>query len=85
VVNDGFRVNVYDVNRRRALTIRPANFNTLAGRGGSLLFQRTAYPFGRSVNNSPPQAKITIVNLETVANSIQFGFYGFIVPGYQQP
>jgi hypothetical protein len=80
----GFRVMVYDVNRRRALTIRPVNFNTLAGQGSAPLFQRRPYPFGKSVNNNPPMAKITIVNLEAVANTIQFGFYGMIVPGYVQ-
>jgi hypothetical protein len=84
-VRGGFRVMVYDVNRRRALTIRPVNFNTLAGQGSAPLFLRRPYPFGKSVNNSPPQAKITLVNLETVANSIQFGFYGVIAPGYTQP
>lgn len=81
----GFRVMVYDVNRRKPLTIRPVNFNVIAGQGNAPLFQRRPYPFGRSVNNSPPQAKITIVNLETVNNTIQFGFYGVIAPGYQQP
>ena len=80
----GFKVNIYDVNRRQTLTIRPVNFNALAGQGSAPLFLRRPYPFGRSINNSPPQAKITIVNLETVANSIQFGFYGVISPGYQQ-
>jgi hypothetical protein len=84
-VRGGFRVMVYDVNRRRALTVRPVNFNTFAGQGSAPLFMRRPYPFGKSVNNSPPQAKITLVNLETVANSIQFGFYGVIAPGYQQP
>jgi hypothetical protein len=83
-VNGGFRAMVYDVNRRRALTIRPANFNTIAGQGSAPLFMQAPYPFGKSVNNSPPQAKITLVNLETVANGIQFGFYGVIAPGYQQ-
>ena len=84
-VQGGFRVMIYDVNRRMPLTLRPVNFNTLAGQGGAQLFQRRPYPFGKSVNNSPPQAKITIVNMEAVANSIQFGFYGVIAPGYVQP
>lgn len=81
----GFRVMVYDVNRRRAITIRPVNFNTLAGQASAPLFQRRPYPFGKSVRNNPPMAKITMVNLEAVANTIQFGFYGMIVPGYVQP
>ena len=81
----GFRVSVYDVNRRMTLTIRPIDFNTLAGNGTAPLFLRRPYPFGFSVNGSPPQAKITIVNLENVANTIQFGFYGIVAPGYQQP
>ena len=81
----GFRVMIYDVNRRMPLTIRPADFNTVAGQGNAPLFLRRPYPFGKSVNNSPPQAKITIVNLETVNNTIQFGFYGVIAPGYVQP
>lgn len=84
----GFRVMIYDVNRRRPLTIRPANFNTIAGQGAAPLFQQRPYPFGRTIASGgisqPPQAKITIVNLEAVANSIQFGFYGIICPGYQQ-
>jgi hypothetical protein len=84
-VQGGFRVMVYDNNRRRAITIRPVNFNTFAGQGNAQLFQRRPYPFGRTVNNNPPMAKITIVNLEAVANTIQFGFYGIICPGYVQP
>lgn len=81
----GFRVMVYDVNRQRSLTIRPCNFNTLAGNGSAPLFLRRPYPFGRSLNNNPPTAKITIVNLENAANSIQFGFYGVIDSDYCQP
>ena len=85
----GFRVMVYDVNRRKPLTIRPVNFNTIAGNGSAPLFQRRPYPFGRTMQvggvSQPPMAKITIVNLEAVANSIQFGFYGVIAPGYVQP
>lgn len=84
-VKGGFRAMVYDVNRRRALTTRPANFNDLAGQGSAPLFMRRPYPFGKSINNSPPQAKITLVNLESVANTIQFGFYGVIAPDYVQP
>lgn len=83
-VKGGFRVMVYDVNRRMPLTLRPVNFNTLAGQGAAPLFLRDPYPFGRSVNNSPPQAKITVVNLETVGNTIQFGFLGFVIPNYKQ-
>lgn len=83
-VRGGFRVMVYDVNRRLPLTLRPANFNTIAGQGSAPQFQQAPYSFGKSVNNSPPQAKITLVNLETVANTIQFGFYGVIAPGYVQ-
>jgi hypothetical protein len=83
-VKGGFRVMVYDVNRRIPLTIRPADFNAIAGQGSAPLFLQAPYPFGKSINNSPPQAKITIVNLETVANLIQFGFYGVIAPNYQQ-
>lgn len=87
-VQGGFRVNIYDVNRRRSLTIRPVNFNTLAGQGSAPLFQRRPYPFGRTIQvkgvSQPPCAKITLVNLEAVANTIQFGFYGVIAPEYQQ-
>jgi hypothetical protein len=83
-VKGGFRAMVYDVNRRKPLTMRPVNFNTIAGQGSAPLFMQSPYPFGKSINNSPPQAKITLVNLETVANSIQFGFYGVIAPGYIQ-
>lgn len=87
-VQGGFRVMLYDVNRRRPLTIRPANFNTLAGTGSAPLFQRRPYPFGRTIAaggmSQPPQAKITIVNLEAVANAIQLGFYGVVAPGYRQ-
>jgi hypothetical protein len=84
-VKGGFRVSVYDVNRRRSLTIRPVNFNTIAGNGSSPLFFQRPYPFGRSINNSPPQAKIVISSLESVNSNIQFGFYGVIAPGYVQP
>ena len=84
-VKGGFRVSVYDVNRRRSLTVRPVNFNTIAGNGSSPLFMERPYPFGKSINNSPPQAKIVISSLETVNSNIQFGFYGVIAPGYTQP
>ena len=84
-VKGGFRVSVYDVNRRRSLTVRPVNFSTIAGGGSAPLFLGRPYPFGRSINNSPPQAKVMVVSLESVASNIQFGFYGVIAPGYQQP
>lgn len=88
-VQGGFRVNIYDVNRRRPLTIRPVNFNTIAGQGSAPIFQRRPYPFGRTIMvngvSQPPCAKITLVNLEAVANTIQFGFYGVVAPGYVQP
>jgi hypothetical protein len=78
-VRGGFRISsLYDVNRRMSLNMRPVNFNTMAGQGGAPLFQRVPYPFGPSVNNSPPQVKITVVNLETVANTIQFAIYGIV-------
>lgn len=81
-VRGGFRVSVYDVNRRRTLTIRPVNFNTLAGQGATPLILRAPYPFGRSINNSPPQAKVTVVSLENVNSNVQFGFMGVVAPGY---
>lgn len=82
-VKGGFRVSVYDVNRRRSLTIRPVNFNTLAGQGAAPLILRAPYGFGRSINNSPPQAKVTVVSLEAVNSNVQFGFAGVIAPGYR--
>jgi hypothetical protein len=75
----GFRITaLYDVNRRMPLNIRPVNFQTLAGQGNAQLFLRVPYPFGPSVNNSPPQVKITLVNLESAPNTIQFGLYGVV-------
>jgi hypothetical protein len=76
----GFRVNVYDVNRRQRLTDRPLNLQTLAGTGSSPLFQGSTigsrqgapYPF----QSSNATALITIVNLESSPNIIQFGMYG---------
>ena len=38
VARGGFRVNVYDINRRIRLTERPVNFNAIAGTGSSPLF-----------------------------------------------
>jgi len=35
----GYRVNVYDVNRRKRLTDRPINFQDLAGNGSATLIQ----------------------------------------------
>jgi hypothetical protein len=76
----GFRVNVYDVNRRLRLTDRPVNFQDLAGTGSSPLYQggftgsRRAAPYAFQESNA--QALITIVNLEPNANIIQFGMYG---------
>lgn len=76
----GYRVNVYDVNRRKRLTDRPIDFQTLAGTGSSPLFQggmtgsRQAAPYAFQETNA--QALITIVNLEPNPNLIQFGMYG---------
>jgi hypothetical protein len=76
----GFRVNVYDVNRRLRLTDRPINLQTLAGTGNSPLFQggtigsRQAAPYAFQESNA--QVLITIVNLEPNPNVIQFGMYG---------
>jgi hypothetical protein len=80
-VKGGFRVNVYDINRRIRLTERPVNFNTIAGTGSSPLFiggdwgpSRFALPYRFQPLNA--QVMITIVNLETVNNTIEFGLYG---------
>lgn len=77
----GFRVNVYDVNRRIRLTERPVNFNAIAGTGSSPLFlggdwgnSRFAAPYAFQPNNA--QVMITVVNLEIVNNNIEFGLYG---------
>jgi hypothetical protein len=76
----GFRVNVYDVNRRQRLTDRPVNMQTLSGSGSAPLFQgstigsRQAAPYAFQPSNA--QVLITIVNLEPNANIIQFGMYG---------
>lgn len=76
----GFRVNVYDVNRRLRLTDRPINFQTVAGTGSSPLFQggmtgsRQAAPYAFQETNA--QLLITAVNLEPNPNVIQFGMFG---------
>lgn len=78
--NGGFRVNVYDVNRRLRLTDRPVNAQTLSGAGASPLIQgitvgsRKVSPYAFQESNA--QVLITIVNLEPAANLIQFGMYG---------
>jgi len=81
VLKGGFRANVYDNNRRIRLTERPVDFNLMAGTGSSPLFlggdwgaSRHAAPYAFQPNNA--QAMITIVNLETVNNNIEFGMYG---------
>ena len=81
VVKGGFRVNIYDINRRIRLTERPVNFNIIAGTGSSPLFlggdwgpSRLAQPYQFQPTNA--QVMITIVNLETVNNNIEFGLYG---------
>jgi hypothetical protein len=80
VTKGGFRVNVYDLNRRMRLTERPVNLQILAGTGASPLFQggslgsRQAQPYAFQDSNA--QVLITIVNLEASANLIQFGMYG---------
>jgi hypothetical protein len=88
IVRGGFRVNVYDVNRRRRLTERPANFNTMAGTGSSPMFmggsrssRMSADPYRFKDSNA--QAMITIVNLETVNNNIEFILYGVQGGSYQ--
>ncbi|MGA7791839.1 MAG: hypothetical protein WCA19_02295 [Candidatus Acidiferrales bacterium] len=76
----GFRVNVYDVNRRLRLTDRPLNFQNLAGTGSSPLFMggmtgsRQAAPYAFQETNA--QVLITAVNLEPNPNVIQFGMFG---------
>lgn len=76
----GFRVNVYDMNRRVRLIDRPVNLQTLAGTGSSPLFQggtigsRQAAPY--AFQEASAQVAITIVNLEPNPNIIQFGMYG---------
>ncbi len=76
----GFRLNVYDVNRRLRLTDRPINAQSLAGNGSSPLFQggaigsRQAAPYAFQETNA--QVHITVVNLESAPNLIQFGMYG---------
>jgi hypothetical protein len=81
VARGGFRVNVYDINRRIRLTERPVNFNAIAGTGSSPLFlggdwgaSRVAQPYQFQPSNA--QVMITIVNLEIVNNNIEFGLYG---------
>lgn len=80
-VKGGFRVNIYDINRRIRLTERPVNFNAMAGTGSSPLFlggdwgaSRYALPYSFQPDNA--QVMITVVNLETVANTIEFVLYG---------
>ena len=76
----GFRVNVYDVNRRVRFTERPANFQNFAGTGTSPLFQgaaigsRQVQPYQFQVDDA--QVLITVVNLENANNNIQFVMYG---------
>lgn len=81
VARGGFRVNVYDINRRIRLTERPVNFNEIAGTGSSPLFiggdwgpSRFAFPYAFQPDNA--QVMITIVNLEIVNNNIEFVLYG---------
>lgn len=75
-VKGGYKVVTYDTGRRIALTLRPANFNALAGTGSSPLINRVPYP----IDGKEPKVKWTIKNLETVAtNNIQFGVFGFQV------
>jgi hypothetical protein len=77
----GFRVNVYDINRRIRLTERPVNFNLMGGTGNSPLFlggdwgpSRYALPYQFQELNA--QVMITIVNMETQNNNIEFVLYG---------
>jgi hypothetical protein len=75
--NGGFKVVVYDSNRRIAMTDRPINFNTLAGQGSAPLFQRVPYPM--NVNGGEVKVKWTITSLESVATNVEFGLYGIQV------
>jgi hypothetical protein len=77
----GFRLNVYDINRRIRFTERPVNFNAFAGTGSSPLFlggdwgtSRFALPYQFQPTNA--QCMITVVNLETVNNNIELVMYG---------
>lgn len=75
-VKGGFKVVTYDTGRRIALTLRPTDFNILAGTGSSPLFNKVPYP----IDGKEPKLKWTIKNLETVANNnIEFGIHGFQV------
>lgn len=74
-VNGGFKVVVYDNNRRLPITLRPVDFNTLAGTGNSPLFLRVPYLLNPAGNDV--KVKWTASNLETVTtNNVQFGLFG---------
>jgi hypothetical protein len=76
----GYRMNIYDVNRRIRLTDRPPNFQLIAGTGSAPLFQgaaigsRQAQPYQFQVDDA--QVLVTCVNLESSSNNIQLGMYG---------
>jgi len=74
-VKGGFKAVLYDTRCRIPFTLRPVNFNALAGQGSQPLFQHVPYmmnPEGKEV-----KLKWTVKNLETVANNnIELGIYG---------
>jgi len=82
-VRGGFKLVVYDTNRRIPLTVRPVNFNTLAGQGSAPMYLQEPY----AVNPEGGEVKIkwTITGLETVQTTVQFGLYGIQVENTDQP
>ena len=72
----GFRVQMYDILRKRRLQDRPAQFPNLGGAANAPFFLREPYRFDLPKS----QMNLVLVNLEAVTNTVQIALYGAAAP-----
>jgi hypothetical protein len=77
-VAGGFRVQFYDVVKKRRMADRLWQFPNVGGNSGQTFFLREPYPF----DDPRPQLLITLQNLEAVQNTVQLVLYG-VKPPFQ--
>jgi len=75
-LGDGFRVQLYDVQKGIKFVDRGINFENVGGLGGAPYFQRSAYPF----DEANPQVFVRVINLQALQNAVQVVLFGVVVP-----
>lgn len=72
----GYRVQMYDVLRKRSLQDRLAQFPNMGGGANGAFFLREPYRFDMPRS----QMKLMITNMEAVQNTVQLALYGVAAP-----